>query len=361
MITSSAHSDCTCELYRTLRSGEHQVFDIPKLFRRKPVEVREGRVFEIDPRAKLLRMRGETREDFKYDRLIVATGATRLRTDLVGLEDLLQHQNPLEPRIFHARSNKQVSELRYALRRLGWQNKSAKKDQFVVILGGGATGVEMAGEIAAMRERRSSGRVIIVEGRYEPLKPALGTLAHKLLREQMRKMGIEYFEGSSAKRVDAKHLHLENGQMIPWDLLVVAQGSSPDVKLFGEFGDMWTEQQQIKVARDFHIEDWSGHYALGDLAHYPWAKQELPRTAQVASQQGTYLADLFAAELLGEKAPSTGFRWQNWGYLVSLGPTHGAGKLGPLPLPVVWGPAVDVAKRGARWRFDAEVFSGLRL
>ncbi len=361
LISSSAHSDCTCELYRALRNGAPEVFDIPRLLRGKSIKFKEARVFGIDPRAKVLRLRSEVREDLAYDRLILATGAGRLQQKLLGLDELVGGQNPLEPRIFHARSNKQISELRMALTRIQWSSKTNKKEQFIVVIGGGATGVEVAGEIAAMRGRRPTKRVIIVESNYDPLKSALGPFAHKILREQMKRVKIEYFEGSRANRVDGKHLYLENGQMIPWDLLVVAQGSVPDTQLFEEFGDVWTDSQQIRVARDFHIEDWTSHYALGDLAHYEWAEQKLPKTAQVAAQQGFYLADRLASELLGEAVAAPVFRWQNWGYLVSLGPIYGAGKLGPLSLPVLWGPTVDLAKRGARFRFDAQVFSGLKL
>jgi NADH:ubiquinone reductase (H+-translocating) len=361
MISSASHSDCTCELYRSLRRGVPEVFDLPAVLKNKPVEFKEARVLGIDPRAKKLSLRSEVKEEFSYDRLIMATGAGRLNQNLEGLEALIEHQNPLEPRIFHSRSNKQISGLRMALTRIKWAVKTNKKELFVVVIGGGATGVEIAGEIAAMRGQGASKRVIVVEASYDPLKSVLGIVGNKLLREQMKKMKLEYFEGAGARRVDAKHLFLENGQTIPWDLLVVAQGSLPDKKLFDEFGDIWTPSNQIRVARDFHIEDWSSHYAIGDLASYEWADQKLPKTAQVAAQQGFYLADRLAAELQGEDSQVPPFRWQNWGYLISLGPMNGSGKIGPLPLPVIWGPAVDLAKRGARIRFDAQVFSGLKL
>lgn len=364
LVTSTLHSDCTCELYRTLRSGEPQTFDIPKLFRKKPVDLLEARAFEIDPVAKVLRLRTETRMDLRYDRLILATGAGRPSRDLEGLGALVNLQNPVEPRIFHARSNQQISELRMALTRTGWMNQTFKDEAFVVVIGGGATGVEIAGEIAALRGKNHRKRVLVVEKSYEPLKPALGSVAHRLLRNQLKEVGIEYFEGSRAVRLDGRHLYLENGQMIPWNLLVMAQGSEPDQKLFEPLGDVWGSSQRLKVGRDFAIEDWPRHHAIGDIAEYPWSGQDLPKTAQVAAQEGVYLADRLAAELWGETEFES-FRWQNWGYLVSLGPAHGAGRLGPLSLPVLWGPAVDIAKRGATLRFEAQISracpSGLTL
>lgn len=367
LLSPNAHGDCTCELHRTLRTGKPEIFDIPGLLRRKSVAFKEARVFSIDPKAKRLSLRAEAREDFAYDRLIVASGASRYKSQLPGLDAILQSQNPLESRVFHVRSNQQILELRMALQRLRWISKdkashaNASKESFVVIIGGGATGVELAGEIAAFRGRNPLKRVIVVEQQYDPLKKALGSIAYKVLREQMKTLSIEYFEGAGANHIDAQHLFLENGQLIPWDLLIIAQGSSPDRGLFDAFGDVWSPGQRIRVARDFQIEDWPEHYAIGDVAEYGWGDQSLPHTAQIASQQGVYLADRLAGDLLGEEIVPSVFRWKNWGYLISLGAMHGAGRLGSYSLPVLWGPAVDVAKRGARIRFDTQVASGLRL
>lgn len=369
LLNSSAHSDCTCELYRTLRTGHPEVFDIPRIFQGKAVEFCEARAIAIDPKLRLIKARTDKLEEISYDRLIVATGASRMERNLDGLDAILPLLNPLEPRVFQTRTNQQILELRMALQRIRWlPSRNATKleagrkpkESFVVVIGGGATGIEIAGEIAALRGRSSRKRVIVVERHYDALKPVLGRVAHKMLKEQLRGLGIEYFEGAGAQRIDGRHLYLDSGQTIPWDLLVLAQGSVTDKTLFQGFGDRWSDAGRMPVGRDFQIEDWARHYAIGDLADYTWGGQDLPRTAQVAAQQGVYLADRLYAELLGESVIKP-FHWQNWGYLVTLGPLRGAGRLGPFSLPVLWGPAVDAAKRGARLRFDAQVSTGLRL
>lgn len=356
LINPSLQSDCTCELYKTLRTGRPQYFSLKEIFKNRQVQLKESRVIKIHPSEKILSLRGEQREEFKYDRLIVSTGVSKLPGVIEGIDEVMSLANPLEPRIFGTATNQQLLELRMALSRLKWMQSGPAKpssETFVVVVGGGATGVEIAGELANLRSRDRSKRVIVVEKSYDPLQKSLGFGAYKMLRNQMKSLNIEYFEGSGVTRADSKHLYLDNGQVIPWDLLVVTHRRSKvdsGQGLFEEFGSSQKDDSVLRVNRDFQIADWPDHYAIGDLAAFENLKGSLPKTAQVASQQGFYLADRMAAELRGEPVPE--FKWQDWGYLVSLGPGKGAGRLGPTTIPFLWGPTLDLAKQAAQKRFE---------
>ena len=359
LINAASHSDCTCELYRVLRSGKQEYFHVPKVLNTKIVNFLEGRLFQVDPSKKTFSIRSTEVKSFSYDRLIFAAGAGVVGTKIKGVEDQVKNQSPIAPRVFGLRSNQQVLSLRMALQRVGW-TKASKKETFVVVIGGGPTGVELAGEMAALRGKNPKKRIIVIEKSYDPLRGVLGILGNKVLKSQLKKLGVEYFEGGGVSSVDSKFVHIDNGQIIPWNLLVLANGSQVNKDLFSMFSEeIWSQDDRIKVDRSFQIEDSPGHYAIGDLSYYSFLEEADPQTAQVAVQQGFFLAErLFSEFVKSYNAPSV-FQKSDWGYLVSLGPKNGAGRLGPVT--PVWGKGVDFAKKAAKLRFDAQLKTGWKL
>jgi NADH dehydrogenase len=269
------------------------------------------------------------------------------------------------------RNNMQVQSLRMALRRLDWGPDNVathNRDAFVVVLGAGTTGIEVAGELAALRGRNPRMRVVLVDGKSD-LLPGFSPFSKRLLKREFKRLQIESVLGSPAVRVTEHEVQIENGQIIPWNLLILCTGSRVNNRFMDPFG-VAASPLGLRVKKDFQIEGFRDHYAIGDIAHAPLGGSKttriLPKLAQFAVQEGRYVARLLSDQIQSGFAYGKGsepFGVKDWGYLVSLGPTSGIGRLGPefkSPLvrafsPFVVGPVVDQLKQAARLRYLSEL------
>jgi NADH dehydrogenase FAD-containing subunit len=365
LVNPEPRQELTCELYRTLRSGQNAFLPFTNMARRLGVQFIEGRVAGIDPAAGKLRVRGEGHGEWAYDHLVIACGRKAAPPEIEGLKEFLENESTFEKRVFPFRNNAQVRALRLALQRLGWAKDARfQKDVFVVVMGAGSTGLEVAAEIAALRGRQRAARVILLDEKKSLLN-GFSPIAQKMLKKDLKRLGIETVLGSKAAIMNASEIRLENGQEIPWDLLVLCTGSRPSSSFTGPFSEAFVDGGLLTSSR-FEISGYNNHWVVGDLARMqlktaPFANAAyLARNAQFAVQSGQYLADHLARALGAKLPPLThDFEPTDLGYLVSLGPGNGYARLGPqsssrlgrLASPFLRGPIVDQLKKAARTRY----------
>jgi NADH dehydrogenase FAD-containing subunit len=365
LVNPEPRQELTCELYRTLRSGQNAFFPFVKMARRLGIQFVEGRVAGIEPGAGKLRVRGEGHGEWSYDHLVIACGRKTAPPEIEGLKELLESESAFEKRVFSFRNNAQVLALRLALQRLGWaKDATFRKDVFVVVLGAGSTGLEVAAEIAALRGRYRAARVILLDEKKSLLE-GFSPIAQKMLKKDLKRMNIETVLGSKAVGMNGTEIRLENGQEIPWDLLVLCTGSRPSNTFTSPFPEAAADGGLLSSQR-FEVNGHNNHWVVGDLARLPLKTQPfanaayLPRNAQFAVQSGLYLAE-HLARALGAKLPAQheDFSPSDLGYLVSLGPNNGYARLGPQATtrlgrvisPFASGPIVDQLKKAARVRY----------
>lgn len=171
-----------------------------------------------------------------------------------------------------------------------------------VVIGGGPTGVELAGSIAELakyalaRDFRQitpeATRIILAEGGPRLLAgfdERLADYAHR----RLEKLGVEVRTGCMAKEIGTTHVRL-NDEDIPCGLTLWAAGvgSSPLGEALGTERD---RTGRVIVNRDLSVPGLPDVYVLGDLAR---CEDEdgtpLPGLAQVAKQQGRHLGDALA-------------------------------------------------------------------
>ena len=358
LVSKEARQELTCELYRTLRTGNPESFPFAKLAQRAGVRFIEGTVHEINPMGQKLQIRGERALELPYDTLVVASGGKAVQPNIEGLEGYLAPSGVADQRVFPFRNNLQVQALRLALRRLGWGSSTQGSDDlFVVVLGAGATGIEVAGELAHLRGRNTNCRVVLVDSHSE-LLPEFSPIARRILKRELHRRKIETILGSPAVRATDRELHIANGQVIPWDLMVVCTGTRPP-SLLKSFGAS-LGAHGLSVGPRLEVKGHPNHYAIGDALH----SNTLSKRAQFAVEEGRFVADLLETKILkGRSVTDRSFEPTDWGYLVSLGPYSGVGRLGPelknplgrLVSPFLAGPAVDSMKRLARVKYLSQL------
>ncbi len=210
-------------------------------------------------------------------------------------------------------------------------------DMHVVIVGGGATGVELAAELHESTRNLSSygggnpaelttrAHISVLEGGprlLAPLPPSVGEAARALLGQR----NVQVETSCRVAEVRADSVIDTEGRVFPADLVVWAAGikASP---LLASLDLPVNRLNQIEA--DTHLRTVDPNIlAMGDCAAVPWEDgKTLPARAQVASQQATYLNDVIGARIQGRAAPSEPFVFRDRGSLVSIGQGGGLGSL----------------------------------
>lgn|GEM_PF-1270999 len=366
LINPDVCQELTCDLYRTLRTGRPYNFVFPKLVARRGVRFIESRVTRIDPEQKLIELRGVNQQSIAYDALVLATGTRNVTPPIEGLDEL--HKSDKEnlfKRIFLFKKTTHVQELRSALARIGWKPDTRdSRDRFIVVLGAGSTGIEVAGELAALRGNNPRCRIVLLDENPSLLRE-FSPIARKLFRKSLNRARIECVLGSAANRINSEEIHLHNGQVIPWDLLVLCTGSKRPANWISGLSKA-EYQGGLVVDSKFEIKGHPSHYAVGDVARFTLESGPLrnpitlPKRAQFAVQAGLYVADFLPTSLKTAQSPKLApFKAQDLGYLVTLGPHDGIGRLGSQASsrlarwasPFIQGSSVDKLKNLVRVRY----------
>jgi NADH dehydrogenase len=202
----------------------------------------------------------------------------------------------------------------------------------VAIVGGGATGVELAAEVAALfdyLERRAprapagEPRVVLFEATNR-LMDWLDPYFHEVAVEELARLGVEVRLNSPVTGANAKGVEA-GGEWLPTSTRVWATGirANPLVK---DLPGKHDESGRVRVSSYLTLPGHQEVYVLGDSGFYEHPRLgPLPPTASVAVQQGPYVARDVGRRLRGvPEERRRAFEFFDRGYVVSLGPESGA-------------------------------------
>ena len=257
-----------------------------------------------------------------YDRLVLATGS---KYDYFGHDDWAAHAPGL----------KTVADARQIRARLllGFERAEVSKDpeeqqalMTSIVIGGGPTGVEMAGAIAELarwslrRDFRNidptGATVLLVEAGPRILAAFPEPLA-EYASERLERLGVTVRTGAAVEQVSDQGATI-GGTLIRANTIVWAAGisASPAASWLGVEAD---RLGRVPVQPDLSVGGLEGVYAIGDTSlHADGKGQPLPALAQVAKQQGTHLGKALAASL-ERGAPMPPFRFRNRGNTAVIG------------------------------------------
>lgn len=206
----------------------------------------------------------------------------------------------------------------------------------IAIVGGGATGVELAAELSDLTEQASSLGDGYLRQRlrltlYEGGPRILAAFPEKIAEASsqiLRELGFTLRTSVRVQGLSEGSVLLEGGQAEPADLVVWAAGVKAPSALARIAGLSLNRLHQVEVTASLQASLDERIFAIGDCAslRLPNAERALPPTAQVAAQQAEHLARHIERALLGEPMPP--FRYRDQGVLVSLGKYSAYGTLG---------------------------------
>ncbi len=272
------------------------------------------------------------RRELVYDTLVIAIGSVSSDFAIPGVRDYASMLDATpDAERFHRR-------LIAACARANAAGEAGQRpDVNVVIIGAGATGVELAAQLRdttrvlasyglASFDARNQVRIKLLEAapRILPLLPQRVSDATAGL---LADIGIDTLVNERVTRIDGSTVDTADGRSLPYDLAVWTAGVKAPDWLAG-FGGLTTNRiNQIVVRDTLQSVDDDDVFAFGDCAQTPWPghRTPLPPLAQAAHQQASFLARAIVRRIDGK--PPQRFRYHNYGSLVSLGETSVVGNL----------------------------------
>ncbi|MGQ0522270.1 MAG: NAD(P)/FAD-dependent oxidoreductase [Betaproteobacteria bacterium] len=272
------------------------------------------------------------RREIPYDTLIIAVGST---TNDFGTPGAAEHaislDTPGQAELFHRR-------LVNACIRANAQREPLRPEQLnVVIIGAGATGVELAAELhKTTRELVAYGfdkidperdvKLTIIEAAPRIL-PVLPERLSKATEELLGNLHVQVLTGERVTEVAEHGVLTASGKRIAAELTVWAAGvKAPD--FLKDIGGLETNRShQLAVKQTLETTRDPDIFALGDCACCPWPGHQgcVPPRAQAAHQQATHLSRMLRRRLKGR--PLKPYVYRDFGSLVSLGEYSTVGTL----------------------------------
>ena len=290
------------------------------LGKQRNVEVRLGEVTSIDKHARQLHL-GDGSQ-LGYDMLLLASGATHAyfghdewASDAPGLKTL-------DDALYLRR------KLLLAFERAEAESDPAKRAAWLsfAIVGGGPTGVELAGTLAEIARHTlknefrhinpADAKVRLVEAGQRVLSSFPETLSLKA-RRQLEKLGVEVLTGTAVSHIDGHGFQLGDTH-VPARTVVWAAGvaASPLARTLEVPLD---RAGRVLVEPDLTIPGHPEIFVGGDLVALTQANgRPVPGVAPAAKQMGKYVAQVISARLAGKPVPAA-FRYSDQGNLATIG------------------------------------------
>jgi len=323
-------------LYQVATSGlspSDVAYPVRGIFtRQRNLAFRRDTVVAVDWEARRVRLGGGGH--LPFDRLIVAAGAT---VNDFGVPGVAQHGFPLYVLPDAVRLRNHI---------LGRFEAADAEPALVddggltfVVVGGGPTGVEVAGALAELidkvlhRDFRGSrvdvarAAVILVEMTDE-LLPPFSPSSQRHARTTLARKGVHVRTGTSVAEVGPTRVVLAGGEEIRAHTLVWAAGvrASP---LAAALGVPTTGGGRVAVGPDLRLAGHPEAFVVGDMAAIDDGAGLLPGVAQVAMQSGRHAARLVGREVVGEGDPHEAFRYRDKGTMATIGRRSAVAELPP--------------------------------
>jgi NADH dehydrogenase len=294
-------------------------FPIRKIFqKRRDVRIRLAQVLAVNAAEKVV----ETSiGPFVYDYLVIATGT---RTNFYGNAETEKHALGLKS------TYQSINVRNFILHNFEKLLYADEKESLynIVIVGGGATGVELAGAFAEMTREvlpkdypnidSSRVHVYLLEGGEHTLS-AMSRFAQDYSEKQLRSMGVIVKTGTLVKDYNGELLTLSNGETIRSRNVIWSAGVTGN-SIAGIPPEAQLRSGRIKVDRMNRVEGLDSVFAIGDVAYMETEKYPKghPQLANVAIGQGKNLArNLHRLEAgSGELKP---YEYRNLGTMATIG------------------------------------------
>lgn len=268
-----------------------------------------------------------------YDYLVLATGS---QTRYLGVSGAIEYGFPL-------RTLSEAVLLRNHLFQCFEQAAQESDPQRLqrlltfVIVGGGATGLEMAGTLVELKRALrwdypgvdlNQMQIVLVHSNARLLPELPGPLGRYALRK-LQRMGVEIRLETRVRRVNPKAVEFQEGESLATDTVIWVAGQAAAIPLTSP--NLQTADKQKLITRaTLQLQTYDTVYALGDLAYVKRKRRSLRGVAPEALQGGVAVARNITRQIRGQDPLP--FHYFNKGRLAIIGAYGGVGKIGPLLL-----------------------------
>ena len=260
--------------------------------------------------------------DFSYDYLIIATGATT---------NFFKNDN-LASKTFPMKSTLEAINIRHRMIQNFEDALSAKQEDreallHFVVVGGGPTGVELAGAIAEMKKHVfpkdypeldfSMMKIVLLEGSDKTLG-SMSEPSQKKSRLYLEELGVKVMVNTRVKDYDGENIILDDGKLMKARMVIWAAGVTGNT-VKGLKDDVLLRGNRLKVDRFSKVEGYPNIYAIGDIAIMTTPKYPNghPQLANVALSQAKVLSRNFKS--LIKKKPLKEFEYHDKGSMATVG------------------------------------------
>ncbi len=287
------------------------------------VECRREKVADIDLKANELvyEVYDGSKRRLTYDHIVIACGSGVNLTAVPGMAD---HAMPFRTVADAVALRAQISQ---QLEQAAVTDDAGKRKFFLTfaVIGGGFSGVEVAGEIndlLKVAERYyptinpNESNVILIHSRNQ-LLPEVSSNLRDFTKNKMEAEGVHIVLEQRVKQVTAEGVTLTNGTQFHAATVIGTTGTAPHPFVERLHADK--EKGRIKTTLDMRVEGYSNAWAIGDCAHIVngFDNQPSPPTGQLAERQGKQCAANILAVLEGK--PTKPFYFRPLGMLCAIG------------------------------------------
>ena len=274
-----------------------------------------GDVVRITPAGRTVRLEDGT--VLTWDMLVLAMGSVGTTFGIPGVQEFALQMKDIR----QARAIKHRLLTTYEDVQRGHKPKEALR---VVVVGGGPTGVEVAGAVAEFQKQMvrefpeiaALAHVTLVEAGPR-LLPMFSPQSSARAQASLESLGVRVQVNAAVDRMYATDVHLKGGEVLPAGTVIWGAGvAAPE-----QWTDLGTSDRANRLVVDGHLKLGDDIWVIGDMAHArdvdKGGDTPLPMVASVAMQQGRYVARAIDASLRNDAIPP--FRYKDKGQMATIG------------------------------------------
>ncbi|MTA56958.1 MAG: hypothetical protein F2548_03280 [Actinobacteria bacterium] len=304
-------------LYQVSTAGlaaDHVAYPIRGALRKTPVKFRMGSPISIDHKNKEVKL--DSSELLKFDHLIVALGSVTADFGIPGVSEFtLGMKSVAEALNIRAEIMRRFEDL------CRFEDETKLS---ITVIGGGPTGVEMAGAIAELirgplksdqAQAASHISISLIEAGPRLLPPFAPSLSART-KKDLEKLGVKVLLNAAVQEVEHRKIKLKDGSTIASEITIWAAGVKGN-DVIAQL-NLPTTGTRVAVEPTMQVKNYPYIWALGDIAaSVDKNGNQLPMVAPVAIQQGKFIAKQIARVSKSQKLAS--FKYLDKGSMATIG------------------------------------------
>ena len=323
-------------LYQVSTAGlaaDHVAYPIRGALRKTDIKFRMGSPISVDHKNKEVKL--DSSEVLKFDHLIVALGSVSADFGIPGVNEYtLGMKTVHEALTIRAEIMRRFEDL------CRFEDETKLS---ISVIGGGPTGVEMAGAIAELirgplksdqAQAAANIQVSLIEAGPRLLPPFAPSLSERT-KKDLEKLGVKVLLNAAVKAIEHRKIILKDDSVLKSEITIWAagvKGSDAMAQL-----NLPTNGNRVSVEPTMQVKNYPNVWALGDIAGALGKDgRPLPMVAPVAIQQGKFIAKQIA-RLIANK-PLTDFKYLDKGSMATIGRNKAIVQVKGLKIsgPIAW-------------------------